>query len=237
MVTRPILLFATMLALTALALTSLAVSGCARREPPPPQAEIDPAVAQAVFAPILTDPDLVSLSKRFAVMSDPGALDASVPPDDFAPETIMTARIEAARLIAGAPRIAVAAGAECARCDGALLADRAAVLKASCSAGLEEDLAWALRLPDDLPIYPKAHLREAVGRDEGSCRLRGASFTAPVPAGEVLAFYRAIAAKAGFSLRRVATSGLVGMRGTTRLAVLVRPQPGGLAHFDLLVAG
>ena len=94
-----------------------------------------------------------------------------------------------------------------------------------------------MRLPGDLPIYPKAHLREAVGRADGSCPLRGASFTAPVPASQVLAFYRAIAAKAGFSLRQAGPSGLIGMRGTARIAVLVRPQPGGLAHFDLLIAG
>lgn len=239
MVARPVLLSAIALALTSLALTSLALSGCARRDPvPPPPAETDPAVAQAGNAPILTDPDLVSLDKRFAVMADPGALDASLPPDDFALEIIAAARVEAAKLIAGSTSIAVAAGGGCARCDGALLAQRAAVLGAACSVGLEEDLAWALRLPGDLPIYPKAHLREAVGRADGSCPLRGASFTAPVPASQVLAFYRAIAAKAGFSLRQAGPSGLIGRRGgTARIAVLVRPQPGGLAHFDLLIAG
>ena len=233
MVARRVLLFA-----TALALASQAMAGCARRDqPPPPPTEIDPAVAQAIIAPILTDPDLVSLDRRFAVMADPGALDATLPPDDFAPGIIAAARIEAAALVAGSTRIAVGAGAGCAQCDGALLAERAAVLGAACSAGLEEDLAWALRLPEDLPIYPKAHLREAVGRVDGPCPLRGASFTAPVPASQVLAFYRAIAAKAGFSLRRAGTGGLVGTHGTTRIAVLVRPQPGGLAHFDVLVAG
>ena len=227
MVARPVLIL----------LAAMVVAACARREPPPPPAQIDPAVAQALIAPILTDPDLVSLSDRFAVTADPGALDASLPPDDFAPQVIAAARTEAAGLIAGSTRIAVAAGDGCARCDGALLAQRAAVLGASCSTGVEEDLAWALRLPDDLPIYPKAHLREAVGRADGSCPLRGASFTAPVPASEVLAFYRAIAAKAGFSLRQAGPGGMVGKRGPARIAVLVRPQPGELAHFDLLVAG
>lgn len=231
MLARPVLFFA-----IALALTALATPGCTRRDPPPPPAQTDPAVVQAVNAPILSDPDLASLDQRFAVMLDPGAFDASLPLDDFAPEIIAAARAEAAALIAGSTRMAVAADKGCARCDGALLAERAAVLGAVCSTGLEEDLAWALRLPDELPIYPKAHLREAVGRADGSCLMRGASFTAPVSASEVLAFYRVIAAKAGFSMRHAGSSGLVGTHGTVRMAVLVRPEPGGLAHFDLLIA-
>lgn len=212
----------------------LAASGCARPDPVAPQVETDPAVAQAVIAPILTDPDLVSLDNRFAVMSDPGPLDASLPPDDFPVETIAAARAEAAGLIAGARPSAVAASGACPGCDGALLAERALVLGPVCAANLAEDLEWALRLSDDLAIYPKAHLREAVGRGGGNCPLRGASYTAPVPADQVLAFYRAIAAKAGFSLRQAGANGLVGTRGSSKMAVLVRPLPDGLSQFDLI---
>ena len=218
-------------------LAALALSGCAQPDPVTPQAEADPAVAQAVIAPILTDPDLVSLDKRFAVMADPGTLDASLPPDDFGPQTIAAAQAEAAAMTAGVTAVAVAQGEGCKGCNAVLLAERARVLDPACPANLQEDLEWALRLPGDLPIYPKAHLREAVGNAGGRCQARGASFTAPVPAGQVLAFYRAIAAKAGYGLRQAGTSGLIGTRGSSRLAVLVRPQPGGLAQFDLLVAG
>lgn len=216
---------------------ALAASGCARPDPVAPQGETDPAVAQAVIAPILTDPDLVSLDRRFAVMSDPGPLDASIPFDDFAAQTIAAARAEARALLVDAPPGALAAGVDCEGCAAPLLAERARILGADCAANLDEDLEWALRLPEDLPIYPKAHLREGVGRNSGACPLRGASFTAPVPAGEVLAFYRALAARAGFALRQAGSDGLVGTRGSARIAVLVRPLPGGLSHFDLLVAG
>ena len=223
--------------LTLLVAVVLSATACTRANPPAPLTETDPAVAQAVIAPILTDPDLVSLDNRFAVMSDPGPLDASLPPDDFASETIAAARAEARGLTGGAAQVAVAESGSCAGCAGALLAERAHVLDPACAANLDEDLEWALRLPDDLPIYPKAHLREAVGSNGGACSLRGASFTAPAPTGQVLTFYRAMAAKAGFSLRRAGRDGLVGTRGSTRMAVLVRPVPGGLSHFDLLVAG
>ena len=215
---------------------ALAVGGCARPAPVAPQGETDPAVAQAVIAPLLTDPDLVSLDKRFAVMSDPGPLDASIPPEDYAAQTIAAARAEARALTDGVAQGAVAQGKDCDGCNAVFLAERARVLGPACPANLEDDLEWALRLPDDLPIYPKAHLREAVGYTGGPCPLRGASFTAPVPAGQVLAFYRAIAAKAGYSLRQAGRDGVVGTRGSSRMAVLVRPLPGGLAHFDLLVA-
>lgn len=215
---------------------SLAASGCARPDPVARQAGTDPAVAQAVIAPLLTDPDLVSLDNRFAVMSDPGPLDASLPPDDFAPGTIAAARTEAAALTGGVAQGAVAQGRDCDGCNAVFLAERARVLGPACPANLEDDLEWALRLPDDLPIYPKAHLREAVGYKGGPCPLRGASFTAPVPEGEVLAFYRTIAAKAGYSLRQAGRDGVVGTRGSSRMAVLVRPLPGDLSQFDLLIA-
>ena len=223
--------------LALLSAAALALAACTRPDPVAPQAETDPAVAHAVIAPLLTDPDLLSLDKRFAVMSDPGPLEASLPPDDFAPATIAAARVQAAALMRGIATVPVAKGGACARCAGVLLAERARVLGPACAANLDEGLDWALRLPGDLPVYPKAHLREAVGGEGGSCRLRGASFTAPVPAEQVLAFYRAITAKAGFALRSAGENGLIGTRGSSRVAVLVRPQTGRLSHFDLLVAG
>ena len=219
-----------------LAAAALILNGCARPDPVAAQAETDPAVAHAVIAPLLTDPDLVSLDKRFAVMSDPGPLDASLPPDDFSAATIAAARMQAASLVRGITAVEVAKDGACAGCAGVLLAERARVLAPACASNLDENLAWALRLPANLPVYPRAHLREAVGGERGACRLRGASFTAPVAAGQVLAFYRAIASEAGYTLRSAGRYGLVGQRGSSRIAVLVRPQPGGLSQFDLLVA-
>lgn len=223
--------------LALLSAATLALSACARSAPVAVVVETDPAVAQAVMAPILSDPDLVSLDRRFAVMSYPGPLEAALPPDDFAPQTIAAARAEAAALLRGAPDAAVADGDACDGCTGPLLADRARLLGAACAANLDQSLDWSLRLPGDLAVYPRAHLREAAGRDDGSCRLRAASFTAPVAAGQVLAFYRRLAARAGYSLRGAGDRGFVGTRQTARMAVLVRPQPGGLSHFDLFVSG
>lgn len=224
------------LALSAAA-AALILAGCARPGPAPPPAGIDPAVAQALFAPILTDPDLVALDPRFAVLSVPAPLEGSLPPDDFAPSTMAAAKAEAAALMRGAEQGRIGETYRCAGCGEVLLAERARVLGRSCAAGLETGLEWALRLPGDLPVYPKSHLREATGRDGGECDSVGASFTAPASASEVLGFYRAVAAKAGYRLRGAGAQGFTGIRGASRIAVLVRPQPGGLAHFDLIVAG
>lgn len=215
---------------------ALAVGACARADPATPSAETDPAVARAVMAPLLTDPDLVSLDRRFAVMSDPGPLEASLPPDDFAPATIAAARAQAARLVGGGAAVPLAQDGTCPGCAGILLADRARMLGPDCGVELDHSLGWALRLPADLPVYPKAHLREAVGREGGACRMRGASFTAPVPAAQVLAFYRAMATQGGYALRGAGSNALVGRRGSSRMAVIVRGRPGGLAHFDLILA-
>ena len=54
---------------------------------------------------------------------------------------------------------------------------------------------------------------------------------------EVLTFYRAIAAKAGYALDAAGPRAFVGQRGSQRMAVIVRPGEGGFARVDLLAAG
>jgi len=210
--------------------TLLALAACARATPPAPrQTEADPAVARAVMAPLLADPELVALDR------DP--LAAALPPDDFASATVTAARAEARKLLAGAELRALAEGGACRGCDALLVEARAALLGPGCRARLAPGLEWSLRLPADLPIYPKSHLRDAAGSDEPSCPTRAASFTAPVPAAEVAAFYRALAARAGYDLRSAGAHAVVGRRGQQRMAVIVRPGEGGFARFDLIVAG
>ncbi len=59
-----------------LAALVLAASGCARPDPVAPQVETDPAVALAVIAPLLTDPDLATQNAQFAaIAADPFAPD------------------------------------------------------------------------------------------------------------------------------------------------------------------
>ena len=218
---------------TAIAL--LALTACARAAPDKPrQRDPDPAVARAIMAPLLADPELAGLAAEHPA---PIQLDAALPPEGFAPSTVAAARGEAQRLLAGAsPRPLPAAGA-CPGCAALFLDQRAAVLGPDCRDRLTPSLDWSLRLPPELPIYPKAHLREAAGGDDPACHARAASFTAPVPAHEVLGFYRALAARAGYALQPAGGRAFVGHRGAKRMAVIVRPGENGFAQFDLLAAG
>lgn len=43
---------------------------------------VDPATVLALEAPLLSDPDLTSQSRQFQVMSDPGPVDPSLPPEE-----------------------------------------------------------------------------------------------------------------------------------------------------------
>src|SRR5688500_17248064 len=89
------------------AATLVLLTGCAQAqvEREARQAEVDPAVARALMAPLLSDPDLMSL--------DSSSLDGSLPPDDFAPTTIEAAREEARRLVAGGNPAPLATGGVC----------------------------------------------------------------------------------------------------------------------------
>lgn len=214
-----------------LAAVLLLLTGCAQAqaERDARRAEVDPAVARAVMAPLLSDSELVGL--------DSISLDGALPPDDFAPVTVSAAREEARRLTAGAEPGTLATGRACPGCGSLFLDQRARLLGADCRGRLVPGLEWSLRLPAELPIYPKSHLREGAGSDDPACPARAASFTAPVPAEEVLAFYRMLAAKAGYRLTPAGPRAFAGSRGTSRMAVIVRPGENGFAQFDLMTAG
>ena len=216
-------------------LVLLAACG-ARAERVQPAREVDPAIAAALAAPLLSDPDLVSLDRGRAALSDPGPIDGSLPPDDYASATVTAARAEAAALVGKSVPARLAEGSPCPACARETLAARTRAIAPACQG--ETDLAWALRLPADLAIYPKAHLRDALGSDAADCQIRAASFTAPVLPGEVLGFYRVLAGRAGFALPSAGPLARIGRRADgARLAVIVRPAGDNLARFDLILAG
>ena len=67
-----------------------------------------------------------------------------------------------------------------------------------CAGMVEYTAAWAAKLPDAFPVYPRGAVQEAAGTDAGGCALRVVNFQTPVPVSEVMDFYftRAAAAKA-----------------------------------------
>ena len=201
---------------------------------------VDPAMRLALEAPLLVDPALETQSRRFAIMSDPAPLDGSLPLDDFALATVAAARAEARRL-SGPTESGVLGEVPCAACTAPTLALRSAALASDCVDKLVADLGQGAQMPASLPIYPRAHLREA-GAAGGACQIKAASFTAPVSGDEALRFYRSLAVKSGFDLhaaRGPEMSALLGKRASdgARFAVIAQLSPGKTSQIDLIVAG
>lgn len=224
-------------------LVLLALTGCgADRDDARSDTPVDPATRLALSAPLLVDPDLTTQSRRFAVLSDPAPPDGSLPLDDFAPASIVAARAEA-RAMSGPPDPRALGEAPCPACTAPTLAQRSGALGKNCGGGFVAALEQGARMPTELPIYPRAHVREAgatIGTGQGACAVRAASFTAPAGPAEVLAFYRGLAGKSDFALRSArGGTALLGQRASdgARFAVIARPQPGRLSQIDLIVAG
>ena len=229
----------------ALLMLASALAGCGSdRGSTPEGGAVDPATRLALEVPLLVDPALDTQSRRFAVMSHPAQIDGSLPLDTFAPVTAAAARSEANRLSGPLDTATPGGGLDevpCAACTAPTLKMRAAALGKDCEGTLVAALDQGAKMPVALPIYPGAHLREA-GSSHGTCPVRAASFTAPANATEALGFYRALAAKSGFSLnaaRSAKMSALLGNRATdgARFALIARPLAGRLSEIDLIVSG
>ena len=229
-----------------LIMLSSALAGCkADHGPMPGDGAVDPATRLALEAPLLVDPALETQSRRFAVMSDPAPLDGSLPLDTFAPGTADAARSEAKRFSGSSDSAVLGVGeldvVACAACSAPTLALRAAALGKECGGPLVAALEQSATMPAALPIYPRAHLREA-GSSGGACPVRAANFTAPANSAEALGFYRSLATRSGFSLNAVQSdrmSALLGERAAdgARFAVIARPLAGRISEIDLVVSG
>jgi hypothetical protein len=103
-----------------------------------------------------------------------------------------------------------------------------------CLDGLVYARAWATRLPDDLPMHPRATLQEAAGHD-GACQARVVSFTVPGGRGSVIAWYAAQARAAGYSVGRDDKDGdwnLAGGKGDAVYYIMAGPTRGGATPVD-----
>lgn len=223
----------------------LALGGCGGKEAPAAARNFDPAMTAAIEAPIMTDPDLAQMNARFAALSPGGPADGSLPMFDVSQEEQQAARAEAEALAGGhlgSPPSAQQDTARLAAIDAEItLAARARRItgRPDCVGGAGQAMIWGARLPEKLPAYPRAHLREALGSDAKDCALRAASFMAGIPAADALGFYAAMARRAGFTLamsRDGESSLLEGQArtGSARFGVLVRPGPRGTVLIDVV---
>lgn len=164
----------------------------------------DPVLAGAIFAPILSDPQLDRQANSGALRPPPRPYSAGLPDESVAAAPDPGPADETGARPAPAPR---PAGADCPRCTAAResltlagLAERQPdAATRACAAGLRYSAGWANRLPAALPLHPQARVIEAAGTDTPPCALRVAHFSVPRPLGAVTDWYYARATGAGFS--------------------------------------
>ncbi len=236
-----------------IALTALLLASCGDKDEAPDLARLeakvagnatDPALREAIEAPIATDPDLRRESNRDALKpaDQPldGALPARLPARDVKAQTL---KLTGGKLLPtpAATRTITSTG------DAITLSGIAAQqgLSTACrDPRLDYDFRWAQRLPASLPLYPGAALKEAAGADDPQCTIRAATFATGASTKDVLDFYYTMARRAGFTIEHVELNGgeaLDGTRGGKAKSyagfyLMLRPGSDGGTEADLVVS-
>jgi len=221
------------------------LAGCGDGPKAPEKPPGDPAVSGALGDPIMVDPALDGQNAARAGMAGGGVTIGGIPPEQRGPKAIAAALAEAAGMAGGAilsaPAPSAAAGpAHAGRVVTAgQLAARAHGLS-DCAAEVGYSAIWAARLPEALAIYPRGHVQEAAGTDQGGCRLRAVNFVTPVSASDVVDFYYTRVRAAGYDAQH-RTEGrdavLAGRKGAAAYAIYVRTREDGMTEADLIAHG
>lgn len=195
----------------------------------------DPAIAQALRDPIMSDPGLQQQANANAVRPPARPDSGAIPPDILHPDPVDPASLShAPSPAAGCPQCRAKADSYTL---GALAAAQPA--RRGCAA-ITYSAAWANRLPADLPLYPDARVTEAAGIATGPCSVRAVSFASGAAAVKLIDWYFTRARAAGYRPEHRAENGvelLGGTRGDAAFVVYVTARPGGGSDVDLVVNG
>lgn len=208
-------------------------------------APVDAAISDALFDPIMTDPDLASQNQAHAAVAVGGPASSALPPIDRSDAAIDAARDEAAGLLSGATQSMPAASAgDLGILRGAMtsaqVASAAGVASTGCVQSLTYTARWTAMLPAALQVYPRAAVEEAAGTDAPGCGLRVVHFKTPVALDDVMAFHSARLRAAGYPVEHCAQGGdhmLRGRKGASGYALYLRKDADGLTAGDIVVAG
>lgn len=220
---------------------ALATAGCSRDSADEAK-PVDPAVSAALAGPLLTEPDLAAMNGAGRALTGTGVASALIPANLYTPEALDAARTQAKTQFGGAvPKVAVASGSEKAiGGQTALDSLRRAYGKVPCEAAANWSAIWAARLPQPLAPYPRGHVEEALGADNGTCHVRSVTYRIGVTPAEALDFHAAQAAKAGLSVDHRADGdahALIARKGALSATIYVRPGPDGLAEVHIVSNG
>jgi len=221
-------------------LVPLALAACGPDAPAPAVPDtapsLDPALAAALAEPIMIDPDLGGQANGDALRPPEQPLSGAVPPIDIAP--IALPELELAKAPPPAKTCPACTAAHEALTLGALAAFLTSASTRACAADIGYSARWAARLPDGVPLYPDARVREAAGNDTGTCRLRTVRYMTAAPVARVIDFAYTRARKAGYSTAHQAQDGahaLTGTRDGAFYAVIARPRDDGGSEVALVV--
>lgn len=201
----------------------------------------DPALREAIEAPIATDPDLRREGNRDGIRPADKPLDGALP----AGLPARDAQAQALKIAGGTLLPTPPATKTIASTGGAITLSgiaREQGLSAACEdPRLGYDLGWAQRLPATLPLYPGAALKDAAGTDDTRCTIRAAAFATSAPARQVLDFYYTMAQRAGFAVEHVERDGGHALNGTrakdgAAFHLALRSAPDGGIEGDLIAS-
>lgn len=230
-----------------LVLSCLVLAACGGGGDDAPRTEDrDPMVAAAVGEPLMADPDLANQNQGGAALTGGGPASAEIPPFKRSKDEIDAARAAAQQIfgkaIPAAPNADDEGGPS--RLDKAVsapaIARALAIGSAACAERLDYSAIWAARLAPPFEVYPRGHVGQSAGTDQGGCRLRVVGFVTPVAAEDVIAFYAARANALGYSLRRIREGDddvLHGKKGAAAYAVAVRAGDDKLSEVTLVTSG
>ncbi len=140
----------------------------------------DPAITAALEDQIMVDPKLMGQSNANAARPADAPLQAPIPPGEG-----LSTR-ENGQVQTLGQRAAAQSRTHRANFNG-------------CGLDVDYSMAWAARLPAELPLYPKARVEEAAGSDLGPCRLRAVSFASAAAPRELIDWYLATARRGGYA--------------------------------------
>ncbi|GAM04865.1 hypothetical protein [Novosphingobium sp. MBES04] len=224
------------------ALASVLLAGCGTSEEPTSPAS-DPAMSGALGEDIMVDPEMAGQAGA-ALEADEG--EVSLPPADRSPEAIRDARAKAEKLVGhpiqpapearqGGVNVLTESAATAAQ-----VAKATKLAKTDCTAKLAFSNTWAAKVPTALPVYPRGAVQEAAGVAGEGCAMIVVNYATPIGAGDVVAFYHAMADKAGYSaqVRRTGTNYAIGGRkGDAAYVVYAGPSGPGTTEVNLVTTG
>lgn len=219
----------------------LALAGCSRAADEQVK-PVDPAVSAALAGPLLTEPDLAAMNGAGRALTGTGVASALIPANLYTPEAVDAARAEAKAQFGGAlPSAPSATGAN--KAEGgqtALHSLRIAYGKLPCEGAANWSAIWAARLPQPFAPFPRGHVEEAVGADDGACHFRSVTYRIGVTPSEALDFHAAQAEKGGLSVDHRADGdahALLLAKGPLSATIYVRPGPEGLTEVQIVTKG